>query len=177
MTNFKSILNEMINLYEKKNKDYGNSFHKNWERFGATYPIPRMYEKLDRIASIAGVKTTKVSDETIEDTLLDLANMCVMTIMEIRLEGKEVKEKITKEDKEQRGVNLAVATMKAVAEEKDDDIALNIIEDTMMHDDWEHMPEFMQDDIRFVHRLRSGLESHEEVMDNLLGTIKRLIEL
>ena len=77
---FKSITERMLETYKKKNTDYGSSFDKSMEEFGIISAVVRMSDKMERLKSLAK-KDAKVKDESIEDTLLDLANYCIMTVM------------------------------------------------------------------------------------------------
>ena len=69
----------MNQLYERKNRDYGNSFDKTLDEFGVVAGLIRMNDKMNRIKSIYN-KDTNVKDESLEDTLIDLANYAVMTL-------------------------------------------------------------------------------------------------
>lgn len=82
MSNFKEITEEMLLLYERKNADYGDSFSKSFKEFGMIAPIIRMNDKLERLKQLV-VHENHVKDESIRDTLIDLANYAVMTIEEI----------------------------------------------------------------------------------------------
>lgn len=84
---FKSITAKMISTYESKNHDYGNSFEASLNKFGLTASIIRMGDKMNRIESLSK-KESKVSDESIKDTLLDLANYAIMTIMWLNTKEK-----------------------------------------------------------------------------------------
>lgn len=77
---FQTITNEMFETYLKKNHDYGNSFNKSLDKFGIIASVVRMEDKFNRIESLIK-KEAKVADESISDTLLDLANYCIMTKM------------------------------------------------------------------------------------------------
>lgn len=77
---FKEIAKKMIETFVKKNHDYGNSFDKSLDKFGLVASIVRMGDKMNRIESLIN-KDAKVKDESIRDTLLDLANYAVMTVM------------------------------------------------------------------------------------------------
>lgn len=81
--NFKDITDEMNALYERKNHDYGNSFSDTFEKLGAVSAVTRMYDKMNRIVSLVSTKEQKVNDESLRDTLIDIANYAVMTIMEL----------------------------------------------------------------------------------------------
>lgn len=77
---FMSITQDMAKIYAAKNHDYGNSFDKSLGRFGIVASIVRMEDKMNRIESLTN-KEAKVNDESIKDTLLDLANYAIMTVM------------------------------------------------------------------------------------------------
>lgn len=77
---FAKITESMLKIYELKNSDYGNSFDETCNKFGITAAIVRMYDKLNRISTLSR-KDPSVVDESIRDTLLDLANYAIMTIL------------------------------------------------------------------------------------------------
>lgn len=92
--NFKNITSKMTETYEKKNHDYGDSFGKSLDKFGLIASVVRMGDKMNRIESLinksiqnpaypsVSVKDVNlVKDESIKDTLLDLANYAVMTLV------------------------------------------------------------------------------------------------
>lgn len=91
---FKNITSKMAETYEKKNHDYGDSFDKSLDKFGLIASVVRMGDKMNRIESLinksiqnpaypsVSVKDVNlVKDESIKDTLLDLANYAIMTVM------------------------------------------------------------------------------------------------
>lgn len=80
---FRDITNSMIQTYQAKNQDYGNSFEKSLDRFGLVASIIRLSDKMNRIESLSQ-KKAKVESESIEDTLLDLANYAIMTVIWLR---------------------------------------------------------------------------------------------
>ena len=88
---FKAITNEMFDLYEIKNKNYGDSFSKQFQEYGLTSVCIRLEDKLNRLKSLNkqiseaknGIVDINVDDESIKDTLIDLANYSVLAIMEI----------------------------------------------------------------------------------------------
>ena len=69
-------------LYERKNADYGDSFGKSFAEYGMTMACIRLEDKLNRIKSLS-TKDVQVKDESITDTLMDLANYAIMTLIEI----------------------------------------------------------------------------------------------
>ena len=80
---FKDITEEMNAIYERKNHDYGNSFSETYRKLGIVSAATRMLDKMNRIVSIVTKDQQKVNDESLRDTLIDIANYAVMTIMEI----------------------------------------------------------------------------------------------
>lgn len=78
---FTDIAIECIELYAKKNADYGNSFDANMDKFGnvvATIRIGDKYSRLEQLTK-SGNKAN-VNDESIDDTLIDLACYAIMTL-------------------------------------------------------------------------------------------------
>ena len=83
----KIICEKLNKLYEAKNEDYGDSFGKSYREYGLTMSCIRLEDKLNRLKSLNFSRTIKVKNESIEDTLMDLANYAIMTLIE--LEGEE----------------------------------------------------------------------------------------
>ena len=78
-----NICMEMHELYKRKNADYGDSFHVTYEQEGMAMPRIRLMDKLNRFCSLTRKSDQLVHDESIRDTLIDLANYAIMTIMEL----------------------------------------------------------------------------------------------
>ena len=83
---FISICAELSSLYDAKNLDYGDSFGKSFQEWGMPMACIRLTDKLNRLCSLTKNSSQKVQDESIEDTLKDLATYSVMTLIEIRRE-------------------------------------------------------------------------------------------
>lgn len=95
---FKEIQEKMYSLYERKNQDYGDSFGKSFKEYGLTVSAIRLEDKLNRLKSLINKlkeknsslnSVTKVKDESIYDTLIDLANYSVMTLIELEIQKAE----------------------------------------------------------------------------------------
>lgn len=89
---FKSITDKMNKIYEAKNNDYGDSFTKVRNKYPNSVII-RLNDKLNRLESLMSGKRQMVSKENINDTLLDMANYCIMELVEREIEnecGKEI---------------------------------------------------------------------------------------
>lgn len=83
-----SILNEIKQLHNRKNADYGDSFDKTLDEFGLVASAARMSDKFNRFKSLIRCgSSARVEDEKIEDTLIDLASYAIMTIKWMRQNG------------------------------------------------------------------------------------------
>ena len=82
---FRSITNEMVQLYARKNADYGDSFGQTYRELGIISAVTRMSDKMNRLKRLTTREYQRaVKDESIDDTLTDLACYAVMTLMERR---------------------------------------------------------------------------------------------
>jgi len=77
---FAAITKEMAEIYKNKNHDYGNSFDDTCDKFGIIAAVVRMYDKLNRLATLSKNNENRVN-ESISDTLIDLANYAIMTVI------------------------------------------------------------------------------------------------
>ena len=89
---FKDVLNELYTTYVKKNHDYGDSFAKSIEEFGPVAGTIRITDKYNRLKSLTKDPNAEVKDETLRDTLLDMANYSIMMAIEIENAQPEAKE-------------------------------------------------------------------------------------
>lgn len=87
------ITEEMHYTYDAKNCDYGNSYAKVREDHGIDQFLIYAKTKINRIESLAKKGDAKV-DESIEDSLKDLANYCIMEMIEGILDKKPRKEEV-----------------------------------------------------------------------------------
>lgn len=81
----KSICESLNALYARKNADYGDSFGKSYKEYGMTMACIRLEDKLNRLKALSK-KEAQVKEESVSDTLMDLANYAIMTLVE--LEGE-----------------------------------------------------------------------------------------
>lgn len=85
---FMDITTNMAKTYAAKNHDYGNSFEQSLDEFGLVASVVRLGDKMNRIKSLIK-KEAQVKDESIKDTLLDLATYSIMTLMWLNKVNKE----------------------------------------------------------------------------------------
>ena len=73
------ILERMDDTHTRKNSDYGDAAYQGYKKFGDYYFMVQLHNKYQRLESLTiNNKTQQVKDESIDDTLLDMANYAVM---------------------------------------------------------------------------------------------------
>ena len=86
VTQHYAICQKLNQVYKAKNHDYGDSFGDTYKKLGIISAVTRLSDKMNRIISLAVSHDTQVKDEKIEDTLLDMANYAIMTLIELEYE-------------------------------------------------------------------------------------------
>lgn len=76
----KELLDELNDLYARKNQDYGNSFDKSLDEDGLLVLKIRLGDKYKRFSQLIS-NDQMVGDESMRDTLIDLANYALMGVM------------------------------------------------------------------------------------------------
>lgn len=84
----KEICVALNEIYKQKNHDYGDSFGQTFDKLGIISAVTRITDKYNRLVSLATKNEQMVKDEAIEDTLLDMANYCIMTYIELTKESE-----------------------------------------------------------------------------------------
>ena len=79
------ICDEINELYAKKNHDYGDSFAQSFREEGMAMVRIRLGDKFNRLKALTRGGEQKVADESIRDTLIDLANYAIMTVLEMEV--------------------------------------------------------------------------------------------
>lgn len=76
---YSTILKRMDDTHTRKNNDYGDAAYQGYKKYGDFYFLVQLHNKMSRLESLTvGRKTQMVKDESIDDTLLDLANYAIM---------------------------------------------------------------------------------------------------
>jgi hypothetical protein len=83
------ICDEIKGLYQRKNTDYGDSFHVTFIEEGMAMPRIRLTDKLERFKRLTKSNEQRVKDESVRDTLIDLANYAIMTVLEMELQNSK----------------------------------------------------------------------------------------
>ena len=87
MEEYKKIVTETMELCVKKNKDYGNATDESFKQFGDVSYQVRCFDKWSRINTLLKNGKAEVS-ESLEDSLLDLANYLFLWVTSRRLNEK-----------------------------------------------------------------------------------------
>ena len=78
IVHMKKIQAEGLELFIKKNADYGNSY----KQYGLIGVLVRLQDKINRALNITK-NGIQVKDESLRDTLIDLHNYAAMALMEL----------------------------------------------------------------------------------------------
>ena len=89
VTQHYAICHKLNQVYKAKNHDYGDSFGDTYKKLGIISAVTRLSDKMNRLMSLAVSHNAQVKDERIEDTLLDMANYAIMTLIELGYEVNE----------------------------------------------------------------------------------------
>ena len=81
-------LERMVDTYQRKNQDYGDSFGGTMERFGLVAGAVRIHDKVSRMLTLKG-REGLVADESLGDTLRDLGTYAAMVTGWIKSEREE----------------------------------------------------------------------------------------
>jgi hypothetical protein len=84
---FETVLERMADIHEAKNADYGNSFELAADLLGRPVVevlLSRMTDKLARACNLVQRGRAKVADESLADTLLDLANYAALAVVALQ---------------------------------------------------------------------------------------------
>lgn len=90
----KDICESLTDIYKRKNHDYGDSFAKVREVVHNSVLV-RLMDKLERLKTLMGKgEPAQVMDESVDDTLMDMANYCIMELIERQIERQEINDKV-----------------------------------------------------------------------------------
>ena len=83
----RELLQKMGDIFAIKNEKYGNSFEVSVDKYGMIAALTRISDKLNRIENLILTGDNGTDDEAITDTLIDMANYCVMTAVYMKNVG------------------------------------------------------------------------------------------
>ena len=86
----RKTLTIMGDIFAEKNKKYGGSFEVSLDKYGMIAALTRISDKFNRIENLILTNNAGTAGESIMDTLVDMANYCVMTAVYMKnSEGDE----------------------------------------------------------------------------------------
>lgn len=83
----RDVLQKMGDIFAVKNEKYGNSFEVSVDKYGMIAALTRISDKFNRIENLILTGDKGTDDEAITDTLIDMANYCVMTAVYMKNAG------------------------------------------------------------------------------------------
>ena len=92
----KKLCDLMHETYIKKNSDYGNSFSDLYDEYGSIISEIHIREKFNRFKQLR-TNESQVG-ESIEDTLMDMANYCLLTLLEMKKLNSYIDEEVIEEN-------------------------------------------------------------------------------
>lgn len=75
---FKDYTNHLAKTLQEKNNAYGDSFTKSVDKYGLSVIGVRLSDKYNRIEHLITHNELKENDESLEDTLLDMAGYSIL---------------------------------------------------------------------------------------------------
>lgn len=119
-----AICNGLRDLRLRKGHDYGQCFEFSMADYGLLSPVVRFRDKLGRLENLLKVKESKVEDESIRDTILDLGNYCILTCAVLDL--IEQKKKASETGLAEENCKTPIVDYTDIS--KSEDISPNLIE-------------------------------------------------
>lgn len=89
VTSFRKQTDEMNDVFAVKNKNYGNSFEISLDKYGIIAALTRLSDKFNRLETLILKGENGTNDESVADTLIDLANYSVMTAVYLKNGGAD----------------------------------------------------------------------------------------
>lgn len=89
VSQLKTVQDEALELFTKKNADYGDSF----ATYGPVGVLVRLGDKISRLNSITNKGVNLVNTESLRDTLIDLHNYAAMAVLLIDEERPSLEHK------------------------------------------------------------------------------------
>ena len=83
------ICQELKSVYQRKNERYGDSYTKLRKELGHDSILYRVGDKYNRLQQLLRNPWLSHEDESINDTLMDLANYCIMELVERQVDKHE----------------------------------------------------------------------------------------
>lgn len=89
LENYETTLSELANTFFLKNERYGNSFTDTIEDYGLVASMVRITDKFNRMTTLFQNRELDCDNESLKDTMLDMANYLIMTVAYMKEEDRQ----------------------------------------------------------------------------------------
>ena len=87
---FKDYTNQLAEILQEKNHAYGDSFTQSVDDYGLKVIGIRLSDKYNRVKHLVNSGELKENDESLEDTLLDMAGYSILSLKYLDEHKKEL---------------------------------------------------------------------------------------
>ena len=154
----KKLCDLMHETYIKKNSDYGNSFSDLYDEYGSIISEIHIREKFDRFKQLR-TNESQVG-ESIEDTLMDMANYCLLTLLEMKKLNSYIDEEVIEE-------NIELEEVQDSTEDTTEEIVVK-----SMHKDEEIKSEFKRENHDTEYLFDGATKEEIEKIKSAKGCLK-----
>ena len=95
------MCNEIHEMYIKKNSDYGDSVGELYRRLGDISFLTRISDKYNRLMNLMTKDKPEQHFESIQDTIQDMANYCIIWLMEMEVMQEDIEESLSQLPKDE----------------------------------------------------------------------------
>ena len=110
----KQVCWDIHKMYVKKNSDYGDSVGELYRRLGDISFLTRISDKYNRLMNLMTKENPEQYYESIEDTIQDMANYCIIWLMEMEVLQEDIKVMCSQQEESQQPIQ-------SYEEEEDED--------------------------------------------------------
>ena len=158
----KKLCDLMHETYIKKNSDYGNSFSDLYDEYGSIISEIHIREKFDRFKQLR-TNESQIG-ESIEDTLMDMANYCLLTLLEMKKLNSYIDEEVIEE-------NIELEEVQEEVQDSTEDTTEEIVVKSM-HKDEEIKSEFKRENHDTEYLFDGATKEEIEKIKSAKGCLK-----
>ena len=158
----KKLCDLMHETYIKKNSDYRNSFSDLYDEYGSIISEIHIKEKFDRFKQLR-TNESQVG-ESIEDTLMDMANYCLLTLLEMKKLNSYIDEEVIEE-------NIELEEVQEEVQDSTEDTTEEIVVKSM-HKDEEIKSEFKRENHDTEYLFDGATKEEIEKIKSAKGCLK-----
>lgn len=92
------MCNEIHEMYIKKNSDYGDSVGELYRRLGDISFLTRISDKYNRLMNLMTKENPEQHFESVQDTIQDMANYCIIWLMEMEVLQEDIEAALTQQN-------------------------------------------------------------------------------